>query len=285
MLLGARKLLNSISNSLFRSHIAASILGDKTNLKMNLKYQWNSIHCWSIVPVLVKCSVIQAKCSVIRSTTSSAVYQLLPTLATMKILQECKAILTLLGVGAEKIARINNRNIPRIILRCNIIVPFFICIYFSCVFSKNNIGHGAAVILMPIVLSVTFFFQVIVYSSLLLKTTEIAELMDFLENIVNQRNQIFIFFLIISPKIIRKLHDLAICLILGIRQGEEFALIYQKQDDTNNRITRMAFLSANYMCAITHIIPILCPLVYVCFGFPSPSAWYTPLGIHEAWVN
>lgn len=118
----------------------------------------------------------------------------------MKILQGCTAILTLLGIGAENNARINSRNIPRTLLRFNIFVPLLIYIYLAYVFCKNNSVHSVGAILMPIAIAATCFFQVTVYGSLLMKTKEIDELMDFFERVVNKRNQLIIF-LIVLPQV------------------------------------------------------------------------------------
>lgn len=46
---------------------------------------------------------------------------------------------------------------------------------------------------------------------------------------------------------------------------------------------KIGLLASKAIIVLSHAVPMLCPLLYVIFGFPSPSFWYTPLGIHDRW--
>lgn len=106
----------------------------------------------------------------------------------MKILRECKAILILLGVSAEKHIPIGNRHIPRLFSRFFIVLALAVCVIFGILFVKQNIKHGTTTILLPAAAAATFFSQIFVYVSLVLKIREIAQLIDYLEHVYNKRN-------------------------------------------------------------------------------------------------
>lgn len=47
----------------------------------------------------------------------------------------------------------------------------------------------------------------------------------------------------------------------------------------------MALIYFEISAILAHLIPMMCPLCYICFGFPSPDIWFTPLSIHEGYWN
>lgn len=106
----------------------------------------------------------------------------------MKILRECKSILILLGISSEKYIPIKNLHIPRIFSRFFIVLALVICVLFGILCVKQKIQYGTAAILMPVAVSATFFFQIVIYISLVMKIREIAQLIDYLEHVFNKRN-------------------------------------------------------------------------------------------------
>lgn len=75
--------------------------------------------------------------------------------------------------------------------------------------------------------------------------------------------------------------DLIWHIILGAQVSNELAEIYRKRDDWNNRIIGLMFLSTQIMAVFVHIIPIILPLLYISFGFPSSDNWFTPLDVQK----
>lgn len=60
---------------------------------------------------------------------------------------------------------------------------------------------------------------------------------------------------------------------------------YEEQNSTMENYIRMGY---SYMMRMTYIIyalPAMFPLLYIIFGYPSPSIWITPLGLDEGYVN
>lgn len=109
----------------------------------------------------------------------------------MKILRECKFILILLGISDEKCIKIGNQHIPRTFSRLFIIIALGLCVILTNIVAQQNIHRGISVILMPASLGITYFFQIVIYVSLLLKNRQTFELIDYLSCVVNKRNFFF----------------------------------------------------------------------------------------------
>lgn len=106
----------------------------------------------------------------------------------MKILGECKAILLVLGFSTQKYIRMINLNIPRLFVRCIIIITLALMVLCGIVCARQNIQHGLTSILTPAGTALSFFAQIIIYVSLLMKMHEIINLLDYLEHVLNKRN-------------------------------------------------------------------------------------------------
>lgn len=72
-------------------------------------------------------------------------------------------------------------------------------------------------------------------------------------------------------------------LFSGIELYSELAKVYRARDETINQIIRMTLNFGEIAAVLAHIMPLMYPLIYSCFGFPSPDIWFTPLSIHEGY--
>lgn len=104
----------------------------------------------------------------------------------MKILRECTAILTSLGLGMDKSVEIIGLKIPRPVIQYSIIISLSVCVLSAIQFCRQNITESTK-ILLPAAAVFTFFLQVVIYISLLMKKRHIVELVEFLGRVVSRR--------------------------------------------------------------------------------------------------
>lgn len=108
----------------------------------------------------------------------------------MKILRDCTEILTLLGLGTSKSVEIVSMKIPRWLIQYSIIISLSVCVLSAIQFCHQNITEHIK-ILLPSAVVFTFFLQILIYISLLMKSGEIVELIGFLNALVNRREYIW----------------------------------------------------------------------------------------------
>lgn len=104
------------------------------------------------------------------------------------ILQECKRLLSFAGLGIDETINIGGRKIPRLLPRA----ALFLVIVLLSVPQIINAVHYYFIDLQSFLYAVgCFLFYVIktaMYTALLTKTNEIAELIEYLQTVVTQRN-------------------------------------------------------------------------------------------------
>lgn len=120
----------------------------------------------------------------------------------MKILSECKRFLAYGGLGNDRSVNIGGTHIPRIFIRIFIYfleILLDICHTINCI---NNIENGIQAVLYPLHCLVLNVIKLATFGVLIRKTGRIAELIDYLHMVVNQRR--FFFWVAISKSVERR---------------------------------------------------------------------------------
>lgn len=67
----------------------------------------------------------------------------------------------------------------------------------------------------------------------------------------------------------------------GSELSSESRALYQTKIQNFENIIEIIFGTTFKLTALAHVVPFLCPLLYVSVGFPSPDWWFTPFSVHE----
>lgn len=54
-----------------------------------------------------------------------------------------------------------------------------------------------------------------------------------------------------------------------------------KRNEAAEKILQFGFQFGLAIVAGAHVVPGLCPLLYIAVDYPPPDSWFTPYGIHE----
>lgn len=115
-------------------------------------------------------------------------------LAIMKILTNCKTLLSCIGLTNELTISIGVKyKIPRVLLRCFTIVVLVLGTIFEILLCVKYKESGIYAVLFPLHITITILSMLLIYVGLLWRTSEIVELIDYMEMVVNQRK--FLIFL------------------------------------------------------------------------------------------
>lgn len=114
---------------------------------------------------------------------------LTPKSTAMAILTDCKRILTFSGLNSSTSTQIDQKFILQITIRITIYAVLITCILSGCVLCSKMFVDGPAAILMPIAILITWTSLTLTYTSLMLKTNNIADLIVYLENVIRKRNE------------------------------------------------------------------------------------------------
>lgn len=105
----------------------------------------------------------------------------------MKILRDCKRYMSYSGLDIRKTINIGGVQFSRTFIRTLIFSIQFLLDFIELINFINNYGHGLKAILFPLHCVILYTMKLAIYIVLLTKTNQIAELMDYLEMIVNKR--------------------------------------------------------------------------------------------------
>lgn len=114
----------------------------------------------------------------------------------MQILGECKRFLAYFGLGTEKFVNIGEMKVYRALIRAYIlsVIIFVVVVQIIIVYTYYAVDPQLA--LYSVFLFILFGTKLIAYVCLISKTTEIAELVEYLEMVVKKR----VYFQVISMK-------------------------------------------------------------------------------------
>lgn len=105
----------------------------------------------------------------------------------MKILRACRLVLAQTGLSNEKFACFTSRNVsPKYIrfISLSIQLSHMLMQMYHCIRDYSN---GITAILLPFHLVIAATVQLFVYFSLILQSDQIAELLNFIQRVVDER--------------------------------------------------------------------------------------------------
>ena len=112
----------------------------------------------------------------------------------MEILRECKKLLFYGGLGTEQYVHIGRKRIPRTMIRATIIFFQLLLAGLTFIVSiKSFFKRGLAETLFPLQCSLLGSIKCSVYCVLLWKTNEIAQLIDYVQMVVQRRMFFWLF--------------------------------------------------------------------------------------------
>lgn len=106
---------------------------------------------------------------------------------TVTILQECERLLSYGGVGTEQYVDFGKTCIPRMLIRALIISVLLISFTGNWIVLYKHYPHDVRTLLFQLHLMLINGLKWSVYSVLLWKTDQIAELIDYLRTVVRRR--------------------------------------------------------------------------------------------------
>lgn len=112
----------------------------------------------------------------------------------MQILSECKSIITYAGLNNAKHIQIGGKMIHRTFIRCAVVSLLTLATIIEitvCIKGRKSVDQ----ILLPLHLGLSSTASLIIYIRLMSKSESINELIEYLEQIVNKRNNFFSFLL------------------------------------------------------------------------------------------
>ena len=105
----------------------------------------------------------------------------------MKILQECKRLLSYGGLGTEQYVNIGGKRVPRAMIRAIPISMLILGAISQSIIVVNSIDLGLLPVLIPTHSFLHYMIKCVVYCILLWKTNEIARLIDYIEMVIQRR--------------------------------------------------------------------------------------------------
>lgn len=106
----------------------------------------------------------------------------------MKILERSQQILICASLGTSPTVHIGEKVIPRELIRIAIASMHLVCSIFGTILCFRDSESGIATMLLSIHISCTYFSGLLIYISLMLKTGEIVEVIEFLQRTIARRN-------------------------------------------------------------------------------------------------
>lgn len=105
----------------------------------------------------------------------------------MEILGECQLFMSYAGLSINKFVNIGGKHLPTTIIQTLILSALisFVCIQLTN--SVNNITIGLQAMLFPVHCLVLVSIKLVTFIVLMVKNGEIAELIEYLQIVVNQR--------------------------------------------------------------------------------------------------
>lgn len=109
-------------------------------------------------------------------------------ISKMSIFKETKKIFAYSGLGTDQFIQIVGTNIPRVFIRlCVVLLPMLCCVVDGVVCIKL-ISYRLVDGLKPFGVMVSFLPVTPIYFSLMMKTNEINDLLDYLQKVINTSN-------------------------------------------------------------------------------------------------
>lgn len=198
----------------------------------------------------------------------------------MPILNGCKRILTYSGLDSIEFSQFNQKCICQLTIRLIVYSVLIICILSVCTFYSDKAADGLDTILMPLAILITWISLLLTYTSLMLNTDKIADLMEYLENVIEKRKENNNNKTNINRSLFLK--TFFGFLFKGSRQYIHSRTLYERRNRTTETAIRMLFKYTITMASVVYLIPAMFPLLYVYLGYPTPDFWFTPLGLDEA---
>lgn len=106
----------------------------------------------------------------------------------MRILKECKRFLSFAGLAVDKDVNVGGQKIPRIIPRAVLLLVLISLSISEIVIAVHCYSIDLQLFLYPMGCLLFFAVKLAIYTVLILKTNEIAELIDYLQMVVTLRN-------------------------------------------------------------------------------------------------
>lgn len=105
----------------------------------------------------------------------------------MKILSECKRFLSYGGLDTDQFIHINGKRIPRALPRTIIILALLLLGISAIINCIINYADGLQAILFPLDILLVVIMKLTSYVALLCQTEKIAELIEYLQMVIQQR--------------------------------------------------------------------------------------------------
>lgn len=196
----------------------------------------------------------------------------------MKILSGNRRIIDLVGLNAvpPNVEDIRTR-IQQIIARLVIVAALTLCVAGQIVDITKLVKKDFVVVLSRIYLALTFGCMLVIYLRLIGLTKQTNDLIDYLENVVNNRR--------LSLAIFKELFSLfellnsTLLVILGCEQDEKVILMYSNQDVINWRYMKIGISGFGFQIAFGLLTAATIQISNYIFNWPSPEISQLPLDL------
>lgn len=210
----------------------------------------------------------------------------------MKILKVCKRFLSFAGLGADEYVNIGGKNVPRMLIRA---------IYTAMLLTLSTINMircfmaypiGPQAMLYPVLCFTLDMDKFAVYRVLLYNTDRIAELINYLEAVVERR------MFISRVSLIHRswsynlnvfgIHWIVFFFIsniwanLGCNLSSTSETSYAKRNSYDKQIVWGIAIMLSQLVVSAYAPPVLCWMSTLIFGVPSKEYWILPVGTDEA---
>lgn len=108
----------------------------------------------------------------------------------MEMLGESKRFLAYFGLGSNAFVRMDGKLIRRVSIRCAILFVLLLCVAFQCYLCMQNNMFNVTTIILPFVSGLTCLSIILSYASLIWKTEQIEELLDYVQHVVDSRTEL-----------------------------------------------------------------------------------------------
>lgn len=111
----------------------------------------------------------------------------------MQLLCESKRILAYIGLGNDASVHIGGKSISRLFVRFGYLASLGTCITLHSVIFKQSYEHGLITMLLPISAILTGMSMISIFVNLSMKTEQIHQLFDCLQQAINKSDFFFSF--------------------------------------------------------------------------------------------
>lgn len=208
----------------------------------------------------------------------------------MSILKKTKMILARCGLGSEQFVQTAGKSIPRYVVRLSIILLMTGIIITEGILCIIDYANGFAAILYSFSILLTYLSATLIYGSLIVKSNKIIDLFNYLEKVTNSSNVQFssnfpeyskFLTIYVNDKLHEKactkyMYKLKFYFLIGTQLSADLFTVYQSLNVSINKMIEIGLSFASISAVIVHLIPTLCPLLYVIIRYPTPDLWFTP---------